>query len=321
MKWPCLITLLFLFFIQKSFADDDDCSFFKNCGGSTSSSSSKKSAPNVSSASRSNPTVIAKIKGFGIETLYLNHNPVEFSLVSGNGRFGTMVSSSSGENSFFGNRTPELEDDFLERMIEQKKFKHQKIQIGTGLSVINKKKFEWIVGGSGIYNKETKNYNFGYSTAFRIFNLSFSTYFYKDDFKFNFQNHYCYTCASDYSTFFNMNDYQERFSTRAMTAGIKLGRLSIDYAYLNTKFNFHRNPTTINIFSSALQFKRVLLNAAYRKEISDNPIVEENQIISSPIKTDVYFGIQIIPLKKLTLGIAYNQFLMDEYSFTCTLFF
>jgi hypothetical protein len=125
----------------------------------------------------------------------------------------------------------------------------------------------------------------------------------------------------NYTTLFNSSEYYERFTTTAITAGIKLGRFSLDYAILNTQYKFYPTPTKISILSSALQFKRVLFNLALRNEVSNSPSIDQGQIIMGHGKNDLYYGVQFIPFKKLTLGVAYNQFLMDEYSFTCTLFF
>lgn len=319
MKFSLLVLFLYssnLFAI----GDDGDCTYFKYCGSSSGTSSAKKSSPSVSSSSRSNPSVIAKIKGLGLETLYQVNNPIEFSIVSGNGRFGTMVSSTSGENSFFGNRTPELEDDYLKRVQGEKRYKNNKLQFGTGLSLIDQKYFELILGGSTIYNKDVKKFNLGYSASLRLFIFTVSAYVYKDDFKFNFINHYCYTCGTDYLSYYGISNYTESYDVKAFTVGTKLWNLSIDYALLQTKFKFYTNPTDIMIISSALNFKQFLFNFAMRKELSDNPVVLDNRIAAVPLKEDIFYGVQYLANKNLSFGFGHNNYLLDEYSFTMTLF-
>jgi hypothetical protein len=319
---------LFIFLIQLVFfssnlfalSEDDECKYFKYCGSSSGTSSAKKSTPSASSSSRTNPSTIAKIKGLGLETLYQVNNPIEYSIVSGNGRFGTMVSSTSGENSFFGNRTPELEDDYLRRVSGKKRYKNNKYQIGTGLSLVDKKYFEIILGGSTIYNKDVKKFNLGYSATLRLFIFNFSAYVYKDDYKFDFTNHYCYTCGGNYTTYYGVNNYTETFDVKAFTIGTKLWNLSLDYALLETKYQFYATPTNIMIVSSALNFNQFLFNFAIRKELSENTVVLNNQVATNQIKEDIYYGVQYLPNKHLSLGIGYNNYLLDEYSFTMTLF-
>jgi hypothetical protein len=321
-----LKNLLIFFFIsitltQLSFAlDEDDCSYFKYCGSSSGSSGAKRSSPSVSSSSRSNPGIVAKIKGFGLESLYQKNNPIEFSIVTGNGRIGSMVSSSSGENSFFGNRTPELEDDFLNRTLAGKRYKNNKLQLGTGISLIDKKYFELILGVSAIKNSDTKNLNLGYSASMRLYIINVSAFKYKDDYKFDFTNHLCISCNANYATYYGVNSFSERFDVTAITAGTKFGNFSIDYAQIKSKYSFYPAETSISILSTAYNYNKFLFNFAIRNEISNNPLVENGQLVFEQIKQYNFYGIQYLPNKHLSLGLGYNNYLLNELSFTLTMF-
>jgi hypothetical protein len=108
-----LIITLFILSTNFVFAADDECAYFKFCGGT--SSSPAKQASSASTKSLLNPSNLAKIKGLGIETLYMTHNPLAFSVVTGNGRVGGALISPTLENSFFGNRSLELDEDYYYR--------------------------------------------------------------------------------------------------------------------------------------------------------------------------------------------------------------
>jgi hypothetical protein len=317
--YQLLILSLFTFSIS-SYGEDDECKYFKYCGSSSGTSSAKKSSPSVGSSGRSNPSIVSKIKGFGLETLYQNQNPIEFNLVTGNGKFGGMLSSSSGENSFFGNRTIELDDDFYLRMASGKRYKNKKLQLALGVGLISKKYFELNMGGSAIKNKDTNKINAGFAISGKLAFLNFGLYRYKDDIKLNLTNHLNARTATSYSTIWGSNTYEEAYNVSVYTVGTSFLNVSLDAAIINSQYKFYSAPTQITIISSSLAISNFLLNFAYRNEFSDNMQYMDGALVYQPQKIESYYGLQYLPNKHLMLGIGYNNYLMHEASFTLTLF-
>lgn len=315
-----LLILFILTFTTSSYGEDDECKYFKYCGSNTTTSSAKKSSPSVGSSGRSNPSVVSKIKGFGLETLYQNKNPIEFNLVTGNGKFGGMLSSTSGENSFFGNRTIELDDDFYMRMRAGKKYKNNKLQLALGAGLISKKYLELNIGVSAIKNKDTNKINPGFAVSGRLLFLNFGVYQYKDDIKLNLANHWNFRTGTMYSTIWGQDTYQEAYNVSVYTVGTSFFNLSLDAAMISTQYKFYPTPTQITIISSSLAVKKFLFNFAYRNEFSENMRYMDGFLVYQPQKMESYYGVQYLPNKHLMLGVGYNNYLLSEASFTLTLF-
>lgn len=315
-----LFTLIISFLSGLIWAEEDECQLFKYCGSNSSSNASKRSSPSVGSASRSNPSVISKFHGFGLETIFQKNNPLEFDFVTGNGKLGGMITSSSGENSFFGNRTIELDDTFLKRNIDGKRYKNNKLQLALGLNLISKKLFELNLGASGINNKDTKKTNFGYAVSGKIIFLNFGYYHYKDDVKLTLTNHLNYRTLTNYDTLWGVSEYQENYQVNVISLGTGFKNFAIDAARVESQYKFYQNKTLITIVSASYIFSHFLINIAQRNESSDNLYYTNGMLVIMNNKKEYFGGLQFLPNKHIAFGVGYNNYLMKEFSATLTLF-
>lgn len=294
----------------------EDCEFFKYCQ----TSSSYKSI-NTSTQAIINPSSLAKVKGFGIETLYQNHNPLAFSFVTGNGKFGAALVSSSLENSFFGNRTPELDDAYIERVAEEKRFKSKKLHLGLGVNLLEKKNFSVNLGLSARRNSEIKEINLGAGLNVKFWIFHFGHYLYRDDFKLTFNDHYDFETGIPYTVLYNNSSYQEKFNVATTTFGFNLKNFNFDYGRIYSHYDFYQEATTIYIYAAGYKWKKFFFHLGYRQEFSAQLNAEKGSVSYSRKKLDRYAGVQYSLNKHFVLGFAYNTYLLDELSTTLTLFF
>lgn len=316
MKKLALSLFLALSFPWHDKALADDCEFFKYCSGS----STYKSI-NSSTSALINPSSLAKIKGLGIETLYQDHNRLALSLVTGTGKFGAALVSSSLENSFFGNRTPELDNLYIKRVSEKKRFQSNKLHFGLGLNLLEKKNFSVNLGLSARRNSEIKNINLGAGLDIKFWFFHFGHYLYRDDFKFIFENHYDFETGIPYSTLYGKPNYQEKFNVTTTTFGLNLKNLSLDIGKIYTYFDFYQEATDISIFAIGYKWKKFFYHFGYRVEQSPQLHYNNKTISFSRKKIDRYAGIQYSLNKHFVLGLGFNTFLLDELSTTLTIFF
>lgn len=317
-----MIAIILLFFstiFQSSAQQDDHCQYFKYCGNASQSSTSK-SQPSASTSANFNPSNISNIKGLGVETLIQPNNPLGFNLVTGNGKVGGALITPTAENSFFGNRSIELDPVYARRRSEKIRYKSKKINIALGAKVISKKQFALDLGVSLKRNPEVKKINPGVGLSARLWILNFGAYVYKDDTKLTFQDEVDPNTQVAYATLFNSPTYTEKFTAKTLSVGTQFGSLSLDAGMIKTKYAFYPSETSIMIYSTAYNYKKFLFNLAYRKETSDNMKEENGVLTNEKIKVDYYGGIQYLWNSHLTTGIAYNHFLVKDISFTLTLF-
>lgn len=314
------IILIFFFAILDSSAQQDsNCNYFKYCSNGNQRSSSK-SQPTTSNSANFNPSNISIVKGLGIETLFQPNNPLGYNIVTGNGKFGAALITPTSENSFFGNRSIELDPVYLQRRVNKKRYISKKINLALGANLISKKKFSLDLGISLKRNPEIKKINpgLGFSAILWIFN--FGAYVYKDDTKVEFGNYVDPTTQILYSSTYGASSYAEAFTAKTLTIGLQLGNLSLDSGMIKAKYDFYAHETSINIYSAAYNYKKFLFNFAYRKELSDNMKEHKGVLTSHRMKENYYSGIQYLWNRHITSGIAYNNFLVNDISFTLTLF-
>lgn len=314
-----LLLSLFASLISSSNAEDEICGYFKYCGGA--SQSAARSMPSTSSSTAFNPSNVARIKGLGFEMLYQPNNPLGFSVVTGTGQVGAALVSSSMENSFFGNRTIEIDDVYLYRRIEKKRYKSKKINFAAGTRVIKKKNYALDLGLSLKRNPEIKKINPGFGISGNIYFLHFGMSIYKDDVKVALGNYINRQNGILYSSLYNSTDYQEDFIVRSYSIGTKIKNLTLDVGFISTQYNFYEDVTDIVIYSAAFNYNRLLFNLAYRHEQSSNMKEYQDGLIFDRNKKEYYGGIQYLINKRLTVGVAYNHFLVRDISTTLTLFF
>lgn len=317
-----LLFLIPLFFSYSLLADDSLCKFFKYCGGggSGSSRSSAQSLPSSGSAAGINPSNISKVKGLGLESIYQAHNHLLFNIVTGNGKLGALVSPNQ-ENSFFGNRSIEIDEQYLFRRMNKIQYDNKKLNFALGYNIREKKNVSLDIGLSIKRNPDIKKLNLGLGVSgkFSIFNLGIYTY--ADDIRFGLGNYVNPYTGVAYSTYYNSSIYSESFTVTTFTSGINLGQFTFDFGVIKTKYAFYPEATQVNLYSASYNYKKFLFNFARRMEHSSNQEMFEGQLRVNRSKFEDYYGIQFLANKHLLLGVAYNQFLLHEFSGALTLFF
>ena len=315
-----LLLVYLILFTQRLIADDDLCKYFIYCGGGTSRGTSSQSLPSASSSAGLNPSTISKVKGFGIEAIYQPHNSVNLGVVSGTGKIGALISPTL-ENSFFGNRSIEIDDLFFQRRINKKQFENKKISFALGASFIRNRFIDFDLGVSLKRNPDIKKINTGFGGSLRIGPLNFGGYIYNDDVKLNLSNYINPYNGFLYSTIYGNNVYQEKFTVKTLTVGTQIKKLTLDMGYLKTKYKFYNNETIIKIYSASYNYKSFLFNYSLRKELSDNLAFENNNLVIKRNKNEIYFGTQYSLSRSLVAGIQYNYFLLHELSASLTIYF
>ena len=315
-----VINLLLIFFsaFNISMAEDDTCAFFKNCSGTGKRSSS--SNPSSGSSASFNPSKISSIKGFGVETLIQPNNSLGFNIVTGTGKIGGALISPTVENSFFGNRSIELDYDYLQRRTEKKRYKNKKLNLALGATLVSKKNYSLAVGVSAKRNPDIKKINPGAALSMTVGFIDIGAYVYKDDTKVTFGNFIDPYSGLLYSVKFGAPTYQETFTVTTFSVGLKIQNLSLDAGVIKARYDFYSDETNITIYSGSYNIKKFLFSAAYRRELSPNFKEDKGFLSYDRKKTDYTYGTQFIVNRHLVLGLAYNNFLLKEISGTVTLF-
>ncbi len=311
------LTLIIFLFSFNTYAKDDECSYFKFCGNT---SPPIKKASSAATKSIINPSNLAKIKGLGVETLYMPHNPLAFSIVTGNGKIGGALVSPSLENSFFGNRSLELDIDYFNRFNDEQRYRTKKVNLAAGISLVNKPNFSLELGLSARRNPDIKKINYGAGVNAKIWKFSLGAYLYHDDVKLDLRGKYRAYSGELYSVIHNSEDYQERYDVKTLTFGTQIWNLQLDVGYINTRYDFYNRDTNILIYTAALNLKKVLLNYGYREERSPNLYYANREMYEKQYKNFQYYGLQFIPTKRVMIGVGYNTFLLRDISTTLTLF-
>lgn len=298
---------------------EDLCEFFKYCPGS-SQRNGGKSLPSAIVSGSLNPATLSKIKGLGLEAVFQPRNGPAYGIVTGTGKVGALVSSSQ-ENTFFGNRSIELDFDTFRRYEDQKRYKNDKYSFAGGVGITNKKDFALDLGLSGKYNKDTGRINPGIGISGNLSILTFGYTVYRDDTKITFDDQIDPRTGIPYSIIFNGPTYEETFTGHAYMLGLKLGNLFFDYSLIKTKYEFYQEDTQIDIYSGSYNYKKFLFNLAYRKEQSPNMKYRDHMMYDEREKYSWYFGTQYSANKHLLLGVAFNRYLLNDTSASVILSF
>lgn len=319
------ISFFFALFPNETNAAIDLCELIKakNCSGASKHSRkvSTPSYPTQTSTAYNNPATTSTDKGFGIETLYQANNPAIFNLTSGTGDAGIAIVNSKQENTFFSNRIYELDDNYLKRRKNYQQYRHKKQILSFAIQPIKGKEGTVAIGAGFKYHPEIRRVNPAIGLASRLGPFNFGASFYQDDFYLNLKNHRHPTTKTPYTSVFNANSYQEQFDVVGYSAGLKLWRLNLDFASLRTKYKVYRKDTNINIYSSSLNLDPLILLFAIRNESSESPKYIDRKLKDKRTETSQFGGIQIAPTQFLLLGVHYNYFLLNEFSFMGTIFF
>jgi hypothetical protein len=299
------------------FLDLESCSGVTKQGRRTSS----LSLPSPATSALLNPSTVSFDRGLGLEMIHQNGNPLLFNLSSGTGKFGGALISSSLENSFFGNRTFELDDAFLERNIEKKQFKPKKLVLALGGKLIRRKQLALDLGIILKRHTEIKRINPGIGLSGRIGPLTIGGAIYQDDFYYRLDNHIDPTTGLPYSTIYNSESYSERFTVATYSLGTKIENLSLDAGVIKTKYKLQEMDTEVHLYSSSYIYQNLMFNLAYRNEITPHLKFIDGVLKPRSSKSAFFTGIQASLGRYLIVGTHYNYFLLDEFSFSATLYF
>ena len=303
--WP-------LFFFSLSWAQTDGlCEILqiKDCKSVTRQSrrASAQSLPSPIVAGSINPANISQDKGLGLETIYHPKNPLALSFVTGTGKIGGAIISSSMENSFFGNRVPEMKE--LDRRENDEHFRSDKINAGTSFALYKNRKFGADLGLIGKYNSDAKRFDPGAGLSLRMGMFNFGASLYKDTF-----------VLKDDSD----DHYQESFLVQSFTVGLRYKNLFLDYGLLKSHYDLaNLGDSKITLLSAAYVWNRFMFNIAHRSENSKllKYNYEAKTLEEKESSGDWYGGVQYAINRFVVLGIQYNYFLMREASFSAVVFF
>jgi hypothetical protein len=323
--WFSLSLIFFAFLVRPALAQQSDiCDLIDipNCRGVTKQlrRNTFQTAPNTSTAANLNPSNVSYDRGFGIEGLVQANNPAFFSIVSGTGRMGGALISGALDNSFFGNRTPELDEDFLSRNKNDKQYRNKKLSLSLGGKVISQRKVGLDLGFIFKRHNEVKRINPGAGLSGRIYFLHFGASMYKDDYFLDLQRTFDSGSGLPYSTILGKNSLQESFQVTTYTVGTRIKNLSLDVANIRSKLDYYNEATSILIYSAAFNFNNFLLNVAFRKEHSGAPAYESNSLKTKTDKSDAFYALQYSLNRHFIFGVNYNFFLLKELSLSATIF-
>lgn len=311
--------LLFFYFTNINHAESQDlCKYFKYCGGSSRTSS--QSLPSSSSAANLNPGNISGVRGFGIESIYQPRNPLNINLVTGNGKIGALISPTL-ENSFFGNRSIEIDDLLFIRKVNKTQYKNKKLSLSVGAKLLDKARIGLDIGISVKRNPDIKKLNPGVGLSARLSFLSFGAYFYQDDVKIDLGNYIHPYYHIPYSIIYNSTTYQEKFFATTYTVGAKIKNLALDFGVIKTRYKFYNEDTLISLYSSSYTYKSFLFNLALRKEDSPNLELVDGMMSVKRKKSEIYYGAEYVVNRYLLVGLQYNNYLLKEWSALVTIFF
>ncbi|MDH4469072.1 MAG: hypothetical protein QE271_13520 [Bacteriovoracaceae bacterium] len=318
------IFVLFFFGCSKK-PETDLCVILKleNCHnvGKYSHRSSSQSIPSIGAAAQFNPANVTHDRGFGVELVYQPSQQLVYNFVAGTGKSGAALVSAKLENSFFSNRVPELDSEYLARRKLDDQYKSSKQALGFSIALHKSANLGLDLGVMAKYNPDTSKVNPGAGLALRLGIFSFGASLYADDYKLIFNNATYWNSGSLYSDYYLQDDYSEKFLVQTLTAGIRIKNVFFDFGQIKTNYDFYNSDQVINLYSSSLIIKRWLLSAAYRVEESSNPYYDGENLQYKTYKKDAFGSVQFSLGKAVVLIAQYNYFLLNEFSFGTTIFF
>jgi hypothetical protein len=279
------------------------------------------SLPSAITAAFLNPATVSFDRGFGVEAIHHSRNPVAFSLASGTGRTGAALISPSLENSFFGNRVIEIDDEYFERVEEKQRYKSRKLNLAFGGKLINRKRFG-VDGGIMLKrHEEIKRINPGAGLSFRLGPFHAGGSVYQDDFHLELKDYLNPYSGLPYQIQFGSDTYEERFLVTSYTAGVGVKNLSFDIGVIRSQLKFYEEDIVVKIYSTSYRRNNWLFSLAIRNETSDAMAIENNQLVFKENKSETYLGAQYSLNRHIILGLHYNYFLLRETAISATLFY
>lgn len=322
--WILLFTLFFVSVSQAAKTPDVcDLIDLPNCSGVSKQGrrTSNFSLPSPATAANLNPANLSTDRGFGGEFLLQANNPVSFNLVGGSGKFGGALISPTLENSFFGVRVPELNERFLERNQDKKRFDNKKLSLALGGKIIREKNYGLDFGLLFKRHSEVKKIRTGFGLSGRLLWLNFGASYYKDDFWLDFAHTKIDGTSTTYAQLLGKKSYDESYQVRTYSVGLKVKNMSLDFGKIMTdKYKYNDDKMDITILTASMAIGNWVLNYGARKEDSPTPKFKDDVLKTARIKKATYAGVQYSWWKPLVVGVHYNYFLLNEVSATMTFF-
>lgn len=318
--------LLALFVISSPvWAAPDICDLIDlpNCSGVSKQGrrTSNQSYPSPSTSASVNPATVSFDRGLGVEVVHQSGNPLLFSVASGSGKFGGALISTNLENGFFGNRVVELDGTYFRRNENKKQYRSKKMTFAFGAKLIRKNNYGVDAGILLKRHSEIGTINPGAGLSARIGPVSLGASIYKDDFQLLAEDVVLYPTGGVYDQQALTDDYEEKFTVQTLSAGIRIKNVSIDAGLISTKYKFYDEDSVIRIISASVNYRNYLFNLANRSETSSAAKYEDGMLTLEEGQQSWYTGAQVSLGKHVILGVAYNYFLLREFSLNGTLFF
>ena len=285
--------------------------------------SSARSMPTTTTASQFNPANVSHDRGFGLEVFYQPGNPFSFGLITGTGKTGAAMMTANNENAFFGNRTIELDSEFLKRHDDDKQYVSNKYAAGFGIALYKNRTISLDLGVISKYHTKVKRINPGGGAALRVGPFSLGAAMYKDDAYLDFKDTTEGVDSIPYRLiFFPKTTYHESYTVRTMSAGVKLWNLFLAWGSIKTKYKFYEDgEVDISIYSASFVWDKFLLSYGLRDEKSPGlKYVEGKLEAKEKIKAN-YFGLQYSLTRYCILGLHHNYYLLDEVAGSVAVFF
>ena len=241
--------------------------------------------------------------------------------MTGTGRSGAGLVSTKVENAFFGNRIPELDENFLIRSEKKRQYDSKKYALALSVALFKNKNFSLDLGVIGKYHTEIKRLNPGGGLSARAGIFSLAAASYQDDFFYEFKSLIDQTTGLPYATGFNRLSYQERFQVQTLSAGIKLWDLYLDYGQIKTHYEFYDDDSLVKIMSASFIWNKFLFTYAMRDEDTPGLKYVNGQLKAQDNLKTSYAGIQYSLAKFFVIGVHHNYYLLNEYSLSTALFF
>lgn len=325
MRIPGYFLLILFVLLNSAWGARDICDLIDlpNCSGVSKQGrrTSNQSYPSPSTSASINPATVSFDRGLGLEVIHQSGNPLLFSIASGSGKFGGALISTNLENAFFGNRVVELDGLYFRRNENKKQYRSKKLTFAFGAKLIRKNNYGIDAGLLIKRHSEIGKINPGAGLSARIGPVSLGASIYQDDFQLLQKDLVLYPTGGVYDFPVATEDYEEKFTVQTLSAGIRIKNVSLDAGLIKTKYKFYEDDSVIRIISTSVNYRNYLFNLATRTETSSAAKYEDGMLTLEKDQQNWYSGAQVSVGKHLILGVAYNYFLLREFSLNGTLFF
>jgi hypothetical protein len=283
--------------------------------------SSAASLPSPASSANLNPANVSFDRGVGIEAVIQSGNPVSYNLASGNGKLGGALISQSLENSFFGNRVIELDDELLDRHLDRRQYKSNKFSLALAGKLFRRRDFALDAGILLKRHSEIKRVNPGLGISGRIGPIHLGASIYQDDLYLDLVGHNDPLTGIPYVQLFNDESYTERFIVQAFSVGTRIRNLALDAGIISTEYDLYQEKSIIKLYSASLSVNKFIYNLGYRNEVTPGLKVINGELVAMSDSHATFAGIQRSFGRHIIVGLNYNFYLLREFSVNTTFYF